>query len=134
MALSALLMSFFLITTEILSSDEPWAVATTLMPFLPKTENSFPEVPEVDFMPSPTTAIIDRFCWMLIFSISPLWISVLKPCSSISCTFSEDFGSIAKHIECSEEAWEIRITEILFSAKIPKSFAETPATPIIPLP
>ena len=51
-----------------------------------------------------------------------------------SWAISENWESMAKLIEFSEEAWEIRITLISFLASAPKRRMEIPVTPTIPKP
>ncbi len=48
------------ITAEMLRSEDPCAIATTFTPFLPSALNMRPLVPGLCFMPSPTTATIDK--------------------------------------------------------------------------
>src|SRR5664280_2981602 len=65
--LSAFFRLSFFMTTEMFSSDEPWAVATTFIPFLPRDLKSVAEIPGVFFIRSPTIAIIERFFSIRIF-------------------------------------------------------------------
>ena len=62
-------------TNEIFVSDAPCAQAITLMPFLPRVPKSFPAMPGVCFMFSPTIATVARFLSCLIRFISPILIS-----------------------------------------------------------
>ena len=43
-------------TTDKFNSEEPWAIATTLTPFLPMAPNNFAEIPGVLRMLSPMIA------------------------------------------------------------------------------
>ena len=63
------------ITAEILRSDEPCAMATTFTPFLPSALNIRPLVPGLCFIPSPTTATIDKSLSTGTSSISSFLIS-----------------------------------------------------------
>ena len=122
------------ITIEMLISDDPWATATILIPFLPNTENSFPAIPDDFRIPSPTVAIIDNSRSMLMLSTWPLAISTANSSSRIAFTRSAARGSMAKQMECSDEACEIRITLIRCRANTPNNLADTPTTPIMPDP
>ena len=55
---------------NIFRSDAPWAMAITLTPFLPRALNIRPLVPGLCFIPSPTTATIERSSSRFTSSIS----------------------------------------------------------------
>ena len=59
-----------------LVSEAPCAQAITLMPFRPSVPNSFPAMPGVCFMFSPTIATVARFFSAWIGEISPISISL----------------------------------------------------------
>lgn len=58
-AFNAFAKSSLLMITDILNSDDPCAIARTLIPFLPKAWKRRPDIPGVRFMFSPTIARID---------------------------------------------------------------------------
>ena len=96
-------LSFF-ITTEILSSEEPCAVAITFIPFLPRDLKRVADIPGVFFILSPTIAIIERFFSTRIFSSLLIFISTLNSSVIASEALVESAGVTAKVIEYSEEA------------------------------
>ncbi len=58
-----------LITTEILRSDDPWAMALILIAALPKLAKNLAETPCVPAMPLPTIAKIAHSLSLLILEI-----------------------------------------------------------------
>ncbi len=131
MTLSAFFRFSFLITTEIFSSDEPWAVAITLIPFRPSDLKSVADIPGVFFILSPTMAIIDRSFSTSILSSFLNAISLSNSWFIPSTAFLVSGGVTAKVIEYSEDACVIRIIFTLRLAREPKSLIEVPDMPTI---
>ena len=131
---NALETCFSSITAEIFLSEDPWAMALMLTPLLPNALNIFPETFTCPLIFSPTKAIIDKFVSTLGLLTLPIWISKVNSSFTASIAVSISSGTIAKVIECSEEAWVIKIilTSALESA--PNKRAEIPGIPIIPEP
>ena len=99
-----------------LVSEAPCAQAITLMPFRPSVPNSFPAMPGVCFMFSPTIATVARFFSAWIGEISPISISLAN--SSFSTSQARSASALRTPIEVlfSDEACETRNTLIPFFA------------------
>lgn len=93
-----------------LVSEAPCAQAITLMPFRPSVPNSFPAMPGVCFMFSPTIATVARFFSAWIGEISPISISLAN--SSFSTSQARSASALRTPIEVlfSDEACETRNT------------------------
>ena len=109
-AFIALPRSCFRMTVEMFSSEEPWAVATTLIPFFPSAPKSRAETPGVFFMFSPITAITLRPSST--FTCSMRWSRISNRNASSIAAFAcaASPGRTAKVIVCSELPWVIRMT------------------------
>ncbi len=134
MTLIAFCSSCLAMTMEMFNSLEPWAMALTLMPFWPRAWKTLPEVPGTRRMFSPTTAMIERSFSTITGSISLFSISFLNSSSIDFLAVAAAWGSMAKQMECSEEAWLMRMILIFSFARALKRRWETPVTPIMPLP
>ena len=122
------------ITAVMFFSDDPCAIARTLIPLRPSTPNILPLTPGWFRICSPTNAIIDKS-----FSI----INGSTTCVLISCSNSASTAIFAKcvsckftptQIECSEELCVIKMTLILFFARASNNLFEKPGIPTIPAP
>ena len=122
------------ITAEIFFSEEPCAMALTLIPFLPSTPNILPLTPGWLFICSPTKAKIETsfsiikgstFC-VLISCSNSASTAILAICAS--CIFTPT------QIECSEELCVINIILICFLASASNNLLEKPGIPTIPVP
>ncbi len=118
-------------TTEMLSSDEPCAVATTFIPLLPSDLKRVADIPGVFFIFSPTMAIIDIFFSTIILSSLFLLISAANSVEMASIAGSLSDGLTARVIEYSEEAWVMKITLTSLFASAPNNLADVPFTPTI---
>lgn len=87
----------------------PWAMATTLMPFLPMVLKSFPATPVECFIFSPTMATIERLTSTSTLLISSFAISFSNSPRMDSSAFSARDSSMAMLMVFSEEAWEMRM-------------------------
>ncbi len=132
--LSALALSFSRVTIEMFSSDDPCAVATTLIPFLPRAEKTRPEIPARSFICSPTTAMTQRPASTEGSSILPAARSGANSERSAAKPASASPGSTAQQIESSLEACVIRITLSRRRARALNILAAMPVTPGIPMP
>ena len=117
-----------------LSSDDPCAMATTLIPPAASAEKTPAAMPGVPCMPSPTTAIVAMPVPTSTPSISPRPISPRNSRSRPSRASAASGSGTLKQIECSEEACEIRETEIRRACSAAKVRAAMPGTPSMPLP
>ena len=97
-----------------LVSEAPCAQAITLMPFRPSVPNSFPAMPGVCFMFSPTIATVARFFSAWIGEISPISISLAN--SSFSTSQARSALRTPIEVLFSDEACETRNTLIPFFA------------------
>ena len=121
-------------TKEMLRSDEPCAIATTLMPPAASAENTRAEMPGVPTMPSPTTAITATGARALTPSIRPCAISTLNARRNRATARSASAAGSVKPIELSDEAWKIVETESCSASTAAKARAAMPCTPAMPLP
>ena len=115
-------------------SEAPWAIALTLMLLLPSELNSFPLIPFLLFILSPTMAIFARFdsIWD---SFILFWDISNSNSLSITClATSASLESMAIQIENSDDAWVIITTFIWLDDKASKNLFEKPGTPTIPEP
>ncbi|MNI15147.1 hypothetical protein D3C81_936840 [compost metagenome] len=133
-ALSAFAKSSLPIITDILYSDEPCAIARTLIPLRPSAANNRPDIPGVFFIFSPTMAKTERFSSIAGTISLFAWISSSNS-TSIKCIarLASD-GLTANVMLCSEEDWVISTTLICSLANSVKSRPLKPDLPIIPDP
>ena len=103
-------------TNEMLVSEAPCAQAITLIPLRPNVPNSFPAIPGVCFMFSPTMATVARFFSAWIGEISPISISLANSSFSTSQARSASALRTPIDVEFSEEAWDTRNTLMPFFA------------------
>src|SRR5690606_39664290 len=109
-------------------------MALILMLFLPKVLNILPLMPWWFFMLSPTNAMIDKSFSTIMGSILRKAISFSKAASMAVLANCASFSSIPKQMECSEEAWVIKITLIFSKDNVSNNRFEKPGIPIMPLP
>ena len=98
-------------TKEMLSSDEPCAMATTFASACasaPKTRAAMPGV----WHPEPTTAIVASPVMSSMPSISWRAISSLNSSLSAATARGRSASGTVKQIDCSDDAWEMSETEI----------------------
>ena len=130
----AFLTSCDAITAVMFFSDDPCAIARTLIPLRPSTPNIFPLTPGWLRICSPTKAIMDKSFSMINGSTTCVLISFSNSESTaifakcVSCTFTPT------QIECSEELCVIKMTLILFLANASNNLFEKPGIPTIPAP
>ncbi len=121
-------------TTEMLSSELPCAIATTLIR-LPRVRRTPPPPRRAcRACPSPTTATVAIPEPSSTPSISPRAISPPNSRSRLSRASAASASGTLKQIECSEDAWEMSDTEIRRAWSEAKVRAAMPGTPSIPLP
>ena len=94
-----------------LSSEDPCAIATTLMPPRASAEKTRAAMPGVPAMPRPTTEIVERPSASSTPSISRRPISSAKAWSRLSRARAASPCGTERQIECSEEACEMSDTE-----------------------
>ncbi len=121
-------------TKEMFSSEEPWAIATTLIPPAASAEKTRAAMPGVPAIPRPTTEIVESPESISTPSISRRAISSAKASRRLRrASFALACGT-ERQIECSEEAWEMSDTEIPSRWSAAKVRAAMPGTPSMPLP
>ena len=120
-------------TNEMFRSDDPWAIAVTLMLFRPSAWKTFPETPGVPFIPSPTMATM---VWLGASSsdVKRLWSSNLNSSATARRAAGTSDLLMAKQMVCSEEACEIRMTLTLWVARALNRRSEVPGTPTMFIP
>src|SRR5437016_2149487 len=99
-------------TTEMFSSDDPWAMAMTLIPACasaPKTRAAIPGVPAI---PSPTTTSVATPGRSSTPSISRRAISLWNSSTRLARARSAAASGTPKQMECSDDAWVMSETEI----------------------
>ena len=121
-------------TAEIFRSDDPCAIARTLMPALLSAPKQLPAIPSRSIMPSPTIAMMQQPSVRSTVCTSPRCISRANVCSTVCFASAACERGTAKQIECSELACEIMTTETSTACSAPKSLWATPGIPIIPVP
>ena len=122
------------ITAEMLSSEDPCAMATMLTPLRPREWKTFPAIPGVCFIREPTTAMMERSFSIAGGSIAPSAISRSNSSLIAVAAIIASLGTTAKQIENSLEAWVMSITLTRFRARQPKRREENPVTPTMPEP
>src|SRR5206468_3373540 len=121
-------------TSDRFSSDDPWAVAITLIPASARAEKTRAAMPGVSAMPSPTTTSVARPVRASTPSISCRAISRWNVCSRLRRARCALSSGTLKQIECSDEAWVMSDTEIPSWCTAAKVRAAMPGTPSMPLP
>ena len=120
--------------TEMLRSDEPWAVALTGMLLRPRAASIFPVAPLWLSTSSPTRHTIEYpFSTFRGLSL-PREISYAKHLSAASRAFSASFSATAIHIVCTEDAWVMRMMFMSFWLNVSNRRLENPGMPTMPLP
>ncbi len=121
-------------TKEMFSSDEPCAMATTLIPPAASAEKTRDAMPGVPAIPRPTTEIVESPARSSTPSISRRAISSANASSRLRRASLALACGTERQIECSEEAWEINETEIPSRWSAANVRAAMPGTPSMPLP
>ncbi|MDL1885946.1 ABC transporter substrate-binding protein [Anaerolineae bacterium CFX8] len=121
-------------TNEMLHSDDPCAMAMTLMPRSPITENTRPATPGVPRIPAPTAVIITTFSSTSTRSMSRRASSAASSASIASRTFRAVLSVTRKQKLCSDDDCEIIRMLAPACALARKVRPAMPGTPIIPLP
>ena len=132
--LSDLRRYFVSTTNEMLVSEAPCAKAKTEMPLRPNVPNSFPAIPGVCFMFSPTMAMVAKLLSACIGTIAPSSISALN---SLLSTFTAAAASSSRtpmDVEFSDDACATRNTLMPLSASAVNIRLFTPITPTIDRP
>ena len=91
-------------TNDIFVSLAPCAHAITLIPLLPKTPKSFPAIPGVCFIFSPTMAIVARLLSACIGNMAPVSISFANSLFNTSTAICASISRTPMEVEFSEEA------------------------------
>src|SRR5688572_32614540 len=117
-----------------LRSDDPCAMATTLMPPASSAVNTRAEMPGVPAMPSPTTATTDICVRALTPSIQPCAISSRRPCFRHATARVAWLSGAMQPIELSEDAWKIVDTDNTSELTYVKMRAAKPGTTTMPRP
>ena len=117
-----------------LRSDEPCAIATTLMRPAARAVNTRAAIPGVPAMPSPTTAMTAMPGFDVTLSMSPLAISPPKTLRMLRTARSASDSGSVNPIELSDEAWKIVDTERRSASTAENVRAAMPWTPAMPLP
>ena len=121
-------------TNEMFSSEEPWAMAMTLMRDEARAEKTRAATPGVPAMPRPTTAITATPRRALTPSTRPLPISSRKAFSRAATARADSASGSVKPMELSEEDWKMVETDTPSSWTAAKVRAAMPGTPMRPLP
>ena len=121
-------------TNEMLSSDEPCAIATTLISCEARAENTRAAIPGMPAMPRPTTAMVvmPLSTWMP--STSRRAISSWKARSRCSLAALASLSGTVKQMDCSDDAWVMSDTDMPCADRVAKVRAATPGTPKRPRP
>ncbi len=121
-------------TNEILVSEAPWAQAITLIPLRPSVPNSFPAIPGVCFMFSPTMAMVARPLSACMGNMAPVSISLRNSSFSTSTAASASSSRTPIDVEFSDDAWLTIKTDMPLLASVVKMRRLTPITPTIERP
>src|SRR6056297_157068 len=123
-----------LTTAEMILSEDPCEMASTLTPALPRALKNFPAAPLVLLMPSPTAAMMEQ--GRMMSTLFMRWDLNSRKNSSVTAlaAASASHWRVAKEMEYSELAWAMRDTEMPVCWMAPKSRLAMPGTPIIPEP
>ena len=134
MTLSALRRLPSAITKDILVSEAPCAQAITLIPLRPKTLNSFPAIPGVCFIFSPTIATVARSFSASIALISPTAISWRNSSRNTFTANSASALRTANVVLFSDDACDTKKTLIPDFASRLNIRELIPMTPTMPIP
>ena len=115
-------------------SDEPCAIATTLILPAASAENTRAAMPGVPAIPSPTTATTAMPVRALTLSIRPLASSWRNAFLTLITPRSASASGSVKPIELSDDAWKIVDTDRRSASTAANVRAAMPCTPIMPLP
>jgi len=121
-------------TTEMLRSEAPCAIARTFTPALPRALNTCAETPCAPAMPSPTTA---SAATPVSTVTSLIWCAASSRANASRTARSAAWASdsrIVQQIECSELPWLIITTDTPARCSASKARDAVPGTPIMPLP
>ena len=117
-----------------LSSDDPCAIATMLMPPSASAENTRAATPGVPCIPRPTTASVARFDSTSTSSISRRAISSANAARRLARAVSALAAGTVKQIECSDDACDMSETETPSRCSAVNVRPAMPGTPSMPLP
>ena len=117
-----------------LVSEAPCAQAITLMPLRPNVPKSFPAMPGVCFIFSPTIAMVAKFISATTGLISPISISFANSSFNTSQANAASWLRTPMEVLFSEEAWDTMNTLMPFCANALKMRKFTPITPTMPKP
>ena len=117
-----------------LSSDEPWAIASTLIFSRATAAKVRAAIPGVPRMPSPTTATSATSRSTEMRSMKRSRISCANACSRARTACCASRSGITKQMLASLDDWLIMVTECPAWANVANVRAATPGTPIMPLP
>jgi hypothetical protein len=117
-----------------LRSDDPCAMATTLMRADASAVNTRAATPGLPAMPSPTTATTAIPFRAVTSSINPLASSFRKAFRTLCTARSASASGSVKPIELSDDAWKMVDTDSRSDSIAPNVLAAIPCTPIMPLP
>ena len=120
--------------SEMLSSEEPCAMARTLTPAAPNELKMRPEMPGRRHMSTPTMARIETSSSTTRSSTSPAARSRANSALTTSRAAAARCGSTAMQMECSLEACEMRMTLMPASPSALKKRPAVPGTSIMPSP
>ena len=119
---------------EMLRSDEPCAIATTLMPPDESAEKTREAMPGAPAMPSPTTATTAMPGRAVTLSMRPSSSSSRNAARRLLTARSASPSGSVKPIELSDEAWKIVDTDSRSESTATNVRAAMPWTPTMPLP
>ena len=122
-----------LTANEMFRSDDPWAIATTLMLLDASAENTREAMPGAPAMPSPTTATTAMPLRALTLSMTPLASSSLASRTARTPRGASASGTV-KPMELSDDAWKIVDTDRRSASTAANVRAAIPWTPTMPLP
>ena len=117
-----------------LRSDDPCAIATTLIFAVASAEKTRAAMPGVPAMPSPTTASTAMPGLAVTLSIRPLAISPLNIWRMLLTARSASVSGRVNPIELSDDAWKIVDTDSRSASTAENVRAAIPWTPAMPLP
>ena len=121
-------------TNEMFRSDDPWAMATTLMPLVSSAVKTRAAMPGVPAMPSPTTAMTATSRVAETPSMVPLAISSRKARRRLATARSASVSGSVNPIELSDEPWKMVETDSRSASTAANVRAAMPCTPTMPLP
>ena len=121
-------------TKEMFVSEAPCAQAMTEIPERPSVPNSFPAIPGVCFMFSPTIAMVASPLSTCMGNMAPVSISLANSELRTSAAALASSSRTPIEVEFSEEACDTMNTEIPLLARVVKIRRLTPMTPTIDRP